>query len=280
MDTHICLDLPELAGLKWKEGERGGFGITYVSTDGTLLVKIQKVIWVEGKWSQRIEDGYYPISVWLHNSDFESPYTSTLDIETEARLTQIMGELNVSPPVVSYGFCPDRNYFYILMGKKGVSFKTICERERNTYMKRVNFVQVKEKLRRMVNEGWVHNDLHPGNYLLSDPPENEFYMIDFGSLKKYNPEIHGTKEEIISSLYESVCEGLGECEDEHKITCLDEGIKIKGGKRKTKKYKYRNSRNSRKSKKTKKQNQKGGKSKKSYIKRKRLRNKKKSTKRK
>ena len=58
-----------------------------------------------------------------------------------------MGELNVSPPVVSYGFCPDKNYFYILMGKKGVSFKTICERERNTYMKRVNFVQVKEKIR-------------------------------------------------------------------------------------------------------------------------------------
>mgnify|MGYP001249451471 CR=1 FL=1 len=239
-----CFKIPELSKNKWEHVSEGNFGIMYVSKNGKLIVKIQKVMEIKGFQKEGFEDGFYPVPVFLEKTptgDELYPEAGAYSkVVSEAKLTKRMGELGISPKVISYGFCPNKKYFYVLMEKKGMSFKMLCARDKqlqkSTYIHRVNFNQVKKKIKTLVDEGWVHFDLHSGNILLSDPPENEFFIIDFGDLRKHNEKKPKILNKLYDNLYNNVCYYLKVCDPLHGQKCLQYKSKNKKVK-KTKKVK-------------------------------------------
>ena len=235
-----CFKIPELSRNKWEHVSGGKFGIMYVSKNGKLIVKIQRVMEIKGFQKEGFEDGFYPVPVFLKKTPTKAeryPESGAYsEVVAEAKLTKRMGKLGISPKVISYGFCLNKKYFYILMEKKGMSFNMLCDRQKSTYIHRVNFKQVKQKIKTLVDEGWIHHDLHSGNILLSDPPENEFFIIDFGDLKKHNEEKPKILNKLYDNLYKNVCYYLGVCDPLHGQKCLQYNSKNKKVK-KTKKVK-------------------------------------------
>ena len=240
-----CFIIPELSKHKWKHVSGGKFGIMYVSENGKLIVKIQRVMEIKGLQKDGFEDGFYPVPVFLEKTptgDELYPEAGAYsEVVAEAKITKKMGELGISPKVISYGFCPNKKYFYVLMEKKGMSFKMLCDRDKrlqkSTYIHRVNFNQVKEKIKILVDEGWIHHDLHSGNILLSDPPENEFFIIDFGDLRKHNEENPKILNKLYDNLYKNICYYLRVCDPLHGRKCMQYKSKIKKVKPKIKKVK-------------------------------------------
>lgn len=251
-----CLSIPELSKHKWKQVSGGKFGIMYVSENGKLIVKIQRVMEIKGLQKDNFEDGFYPVPVFLEKTPVGDELYPSMgaqsEVVAEAKITKKMGELGISPKVISYGFCPNKKYFYVLMEKKGVNFKMLCNRDKklkkSTYIHRVNFNQVKKKIKILVDEGWLHHDLHSGNILLSDPPENEFFIIDFGDLRKHNEVKPKILNELYDYLYKNVCHYLRMCDSLHGRKCMQYKSKTKKVKRdkQTKKSKIKKAKKSKK----------------------------------
>lgn len=231
-----CLSIPELSKHKWKQISGGKFGVMFVSKNGKLIVKLQRVMEIKGLQKKGFKDGFYPAPVnikELPDINIRKPSAGAYtEVIYEAELTKKMGEMNICPKVISYGFCPDKSFFYMLMEKKGVNFLKLCYQDKKlgkeTYIHRVNFKQVKEKITKIVNAGWVHADLHAGNILLSDPPENEFFIIDFGTLKKYKKLNNKLQYVLIEYLYNRVCEQLYYCNKSHGEKCYSKSKYLDG----------------------------------------------------
>lgn len=229
-----CLSIPELSIHKWNKVSGGKYGVMFVSENGKLIVKLQRVMEIKGL--DRYNDGFYPVPVNLFKlppkSKRKPSAGSEMDVIQEAEVTKQMGKMNICPKVISYGFCPNKKFFYILMEKKGINFIKLCDQDKkfkkDTYSHRINFKQVRDKITKIVKAGWVYKDLHSGNILLSDPPENEFFIIDFGALKKYKNLNNKLQHFLIEYLYNRVCEEITFCKKSYGKKCYNKSKYLDG----------------------------------------------------
>ena len=118
------------------------------------------------------------------------------------------------------------------MEKKGINFIRLCDEDKkskkDTFIHRINFKQVRDKITKIVKAGWEYKDLHSGNILLSDPPENEFFIIDFGALKKYKNLNNKLQKFLIEYLYNRVCEEISYCKKSYGKKCYSKSKYLDG----------------------------------------------------
>ena len=126
-----CLSIPKLSKHKWNKVSGGKFGVMFVSENGRLIVKLQRVMEIKGLEKEGFKDGFYPVPVNINELPKKNIRKPSLgaysEVIYEAELTKKMGEMNICPKVISYGFCPDKSFFYMLMKKKGLNFFKLCD---------------------------------------------------------------------------------------------------------------------------------------------------------
>ena len=97
-----CLSISELSNHKWNRVSGGKYGVMFVSENGKLIVKLQRVMEIKGV--DGYNDGFYPVPVNLFRlppkSERKPSLGSEMDVIQEAKITKKMGDMNICPKVI------------------------------------------------------------------------------------------------------------------------------------------------------------------------------------
>lgn len=171
-DINSCIKAEYNIKNKLESSGSGAFGDVF-KTKGKKYSYAIKVIDI---------DKHNDDDIWFRRG---KPKDKLTGIEKEAEITKKMGDLGIGPKLYDVYHCNDNNkpkYYFVMQYMNQGSLDSYMEKNKLKTLKPQLINSIITKLQKMHDNGYIHNDLHPGNILVNKKKNGilEFYISDFG----------------------------------------------------------------------------------------------------
>jgi hypothetical protein len=128
-------------------------------------------------------------------------------IENEAEITKKMGDLGIGPKVYDIYHCNDNNkpkYYFVMQYMNQGSLASYMDKNKLKTLKPNLINSIMNKLQKMHDHGYIHNDLHIGNILVNKNKNGtlEFFISDFGLSQNSKKQVQNNQETELMQLKE------------------------------------------------------------------------------
>jgi tRNA A-37 threonylcarbamoyl transferase component Bud32 len=171
-DLNSCIKAEYNIKNKVEESGSGAFG-DVIKTKGKKYTYAVKVINID-----KDEDNPWD-NPWDRGMD------KLTEIETEAEITRKMGEIGIGPKLFDVYYCNNDGkpkYYFVLEYMNQGSLQSYLQKKNLKKLPPLDNKKLLNKLQKMHDNGYIHNDLHSGNVLINKNANGslDFYISDFG----------------------------------------------------------------------------------------------------
>jgi predicted Ser/Thr protein kinase len=139
--------------------------------------------------------------------NFWSKHFNLKNIEKEADITRHLGDLGVGPKIYDVYYCINDGkikYYYVMEYMNQGDLQNYMQKNKISILPKNHITKIINKLNKMHEAGYLHDDLHMGNILVNEKNGiPEFYISDFGLSNKISQKL---KEET-DGLYDMLKNG-------------------------------------------------------------------------